>query len=191
MDKATAVRLATRFETGRLLLRVPRREDFDGYADMLADEEAARHIGGHLPRAYAWRKFPQQPGAWLVQGFGLFSVIDRASGEWLGQAGPWQPVGWPGNEIAWSFRRDVWGRGYATEAAAAAMDWAFGTLGWDDVIHCIDPANAASQRVAQRLGSVKQGAVRMPPPYGESNAEVWGQTRAQRRQNRGRVRQSR
>ncbi|MFB9068804.1 GNAT family N-acetyltransferase [Pseudofulvimonas gallinarii] len=184
-------RLDTVVETARLLLRVPRIGDFDGYADLVGDEEAARHIGGHMVREAAWRKFLQQPGAWLVQGFGMFSVIDKASGEWLGQAGPWKPEGWPGNEIGWAFRRAAWGRGFATEAAAAAMDWAFGHLGWDDVIHCIAPANVASQLVAQRLGSAALGEARMPPPYEDVSTVVWGQTRAQWRQNRERLLQSR
>src|SRR3546814_17538372 len=64
---------------------------------------------------------------------------------------------WPGNEVGWTFHRDAWGKGYATEAATAAMDYAFDTLGWDRVIHCIDPDNLASQRVALRLGSQNQG----------------------------------
>ena len=113
-----------RLETGRLLLRPPRIEDFDGYAELLADVEAARFIGGDAPRAGAWRRFLQQPGAWFVQGFGMFSVLDRATGEWLGQTGPWRPEGWPGNEIGWAFRRAAWGQGYATEATRAAIDWA-------------------------------------------------------------------
>ena len=46
---------APTLETGRLLLRVPRIEDFDRYAEMLGDEQAARYIGGRLPRAAAWR----------------------------------------------------------------------------------------------------------------------------------------
>ena len=53
-----------RIETARLILCLPRIEDFDGYAELHADEEAARHIGGALPRAAAWRKFLQMPGAW-------------------------------------------------------------------------------------------------------------------------------
>ncbi len=184
MSATPAARIDTVIETGRLLLRVPRREDFDGYAELLADEEAARHIGGHMARAAAWRKFLQHPGAWLVQGFGMFSVIDRVSGEWLGQAGPWKPEGWPGNEIGWAFRRSCWGQGFATEAASAAMDWAFEHLGWDDVIHCIAPANLASQQVARRLGSHNLGVVRMPAPYEDAHVEAWGQRRSEWQQRR-------
>ena len=128
-------------ETDRLLLRVQRAEDFELFAELLGDEEACRYIGGTLTRAAAWRKFLQMPGAWAVQGFGMFAVIEKSSGDWLGNIGPWKPVGWPGNEVGWALRRAAWGKGYATEAAVAAIDWAFANLGWDDVIHCIDPAN--------------------------------------------------
>lgn len=168
-----------RIETERLLLRLPCAEDFDGYAELMADADAARYIGGHMPRPAAWRKFLQQPGAWLIQGFGMFSVVEKASGQWLGQLGPWKPDGWPGNEIGWAFRRSAWGRGYATEAAFVAIDWAFERLGWDDIIHCIDPDNRASQALAQRLGSRKRGPGRLPAPYEDAPIEIWGQSRAQ------------
>lgn len=165
-------------ETRRLVLRPPRREDFDGFAELFADEQAARHIGGHMPRAAAWRKFLQQPGAWSVQGFGMFSLIEKSSGQWLGQLGPWQPDGWPGHEIGWMLRRAFWGRGYASEGAVAAIDWAFANLGWDDVIHCIAPDNLASQALARRLGSVNRGAGKLPAPFEDHPIEIWGQTRA-------------
>ncbi|MDQ3617993.1 MAG: GNAT family N-acetyltransferase [Pseudomonadota bacterium] len=164
-------------ETHRLLLRPPQAKDFDGYAELLADEEACRYIGGHLPRAAAWRKFLQQPGAWAIQGFGMFSVIDKASGEWLGQAGPWQPEGWPGTEVGWSFKRSSWGQGYAMEAAIATIDWAFDHLRWTEVIHSIDPDNRASQVLAARLGSSNRGSGRLPPPFEDHPVDIWGQTR--------------
>lgn len=175
-----------RIETQRLILRPPRIEDFDRYAELLADEDACRYIGGHVPRAAAWRKFLQMPGAWAVQGFAMFSVIEKASGRWIGQMGPWKPDGWPGNEIGYSFHPDAWGRGYATESAAASMDWAFAHLGWEDVIHCISPENVASQKVAQRLGSTPRGPGRLPAPYEDARVDIWGQTREQWRGNRTR-----
>lgn len=170
-------RLDTVLHTPRLTLRVPRVEDFDRYAELLADEEATRFIGGTLMRAPAWRKFLQMPGAWLLQGFAMFSVIETATGRWLGQMGPWRPEGWPGNEIGYAFHRDAWGQGFAVEAGIAARDWAFETLGWDELIHCIAPDNAASQKVAQRLGSRLRGPSRLPPPFEEAPIEIWGQTR--------------
>ena len=166
-----------RIETERLVLRIPRIEDFERYAELLADEEACRYIGGHLSRPAAWRKFLQMPGAWSVQGFGMFSVVDRTSGRWLGQLGPWRPEGWPGNEVGWSFHPDAWGKGYATEAAVAAIDWAFERLGWNEIIHCIDPGNVPSQKLAARLGSRNLGPGRMPPPYENAPTDIWGQDR--------------
>jgi len=171
-------------ETQRLLLRIPRAEDFDGFAELHADEEASCYIGGPLVRAAAWRKFLQHPGAWSVQGFGMFSVIDRETGEWLGNLGPWQPEGWPGTEVGWSFRRAAWGRGYATEAAVAAIDWAFANLGWTDVIHSIDPSNRPSQALAQRLGSRNRGPGKLPAPLEDHPVEIWGQTREEWRARR-------
>jgi RimJ/RimL family protein N-acetyltransferase len=166
-----------RIETERLILRLPEIGDFDAYAELMGDADAARFIGGPLVRAAAWRKFLQMPGAWALQGFGMFAVVEKSSGNWLGQLGPWHPEGWPGNEVGWSFRRSSWGHGYATEAAVAAIDWAFDHLDWTDIIHCIDPDNHASQALAHRLGSRNLGPVRMPPPYEDSPAEAWGQTR--------------
>lgn len=175
----TAFQLGPTLETARLILRPPQIPDFDGMAEMLGDEEAARYIGGHMPRAAAWRKFLQMPGAWALQGFAMFSVIDKRNGEWLGQAGPWHPEGWPGTEVGWSFRRSAWGHGYALEAASAAITWAFDHLQWPEVIHSIDPDNHASQRLAGRLGSTLLRMERLPQPYSDHPVEIWGQTREQ------------
>lgn len=165
-----------RLETDRLVLRLQRIGDFERYAEMLADESSV-HIGGPLQRHAAWRRFLQMPGAWMLQGFAMFAVVEKASGRWMGQAGPWQPDGWPGTEVGYSFHPDARGQGYATEACVAAIDWAFETLGWTEVIHSIDPANTASQAVALRLGSRRRGPGRLPPPLDAQPIEIWGQTR--------------
>jgi RimJ/RimL family protein N-acetyltransferase len=170
-------------ETERLVLRVPQASDFDRYAEFFASEES-RHIGGPLLRGDAWRRFLQMPGAWLIQGYAMFSVIEKASGRWIGHAGPWQPEGWPGTEVGYAFHRDAWGRGYATEACAASMDWAFEVLGWTDIIHSISPANPASQAVARRLGSRNRGPGRLPPPLDVHVIDIWGQTREEWRARR-------
>jgi RimJ/RimL family protein N-acetyltransferase len=167
----------TMIETERLLLRPPCREDFEGFAALHADEEAMRFIGGHMPRAAAWRKFLVMPGAWAIQGFAMFTVVDKASGEWLGQMGPWQPEGWPGTEVGWAFKRAAWGRGYATEAGIAAVHWAFDNLGWDEVIHSIDPDNRASQALAARLGASNSGPGKLPPPFEGARIDIWRQSR--------------
>jgi len=63
------------------------------------------------------------------------------------------------------------------EGAVAAANWAFDTLGWSSVIHSIAPANLASQRVAQKLGSRNLGPGKLPPPYQDDRVDIWGQTR--------------
>jgi RimJ/RimL family protein N-acetyltransferase len=168
-----------RIDTGRLLLRPPRREDFERWVEFMADAEGMRYIGGAQPRSIAWRNFMCVVGAWQIDGFAFFSVIEKASGLWIGRVGPWCPADWPGTEIGWSLMRAYHGRGYAIEAARATTDWAFDTLGWTNVIHTIDPGNAASRSVAQRLGSTLQGKGRLPPPHADAELEVWGQTRAE------------
>ena len=80
-------------------------------------------------------------------------------------------------QIGWALHPDAWGKGYAYEAAAATMDYAFDVLGWDDVIPSIDPDNTASQRLAERLGSTNRGPGRLPAPYEASTVDRWGQTR--------------
>jgi RimJ/RimL family protein N-acetyltransferase len=172
-----------RLETQRLILRLPRIEDFERYAEMLADE-SARFIGGPSVRGDAWRRFLQMPGAWAIQGFAMFSVIEKSSGAWLGQAGPWYPDGWPGTEVGYAFHPDARGKGYCTEACVASMDYAFDVLGWDDVVHSIVPDNLASQAVVRRLGSYRRGPATMPPPNETLVSELWGQTRDEWRINR-------
>jgi RimJ/RimL family protein N-acetyltransferase len=164
-------------QTDRLILRPPRLEDFDAWAAFMDDEEAARFVGGRQPRAIAWRAFMCMCGAWSMTGAAMFSVIEKATGKWVGRLGPWNPEGWPAPEVGWGITREHWGKGYASEGAAAAMDYAFDVLGWEHVIHCIDPRNLGSIGVAKKLGSVLQGRVKMPPPYDAVDIDAWGQSR--------------
>jgi RimJ/RimL family protein N-acetyltransferase len=173
-----------KLETDRLILRPPTAEDFEPWARFAADEETMRHLGGVQARSVAWRGICSVTGAWTIRGHSMFSVIDKASGRWVGRLGPWQPADWPGTEVGWGLSREVWGRGYATEGATAAIDYAFDVLGWDEVIHCIDPANLNSQNVARRLGSTLRRQDRMPAPYDEQVCDIWGQTREQWRARR-------
>ena len=165
--------LGPTIETDRLLLRVQRAEDFEHFAELLDDEEACRYIGGTLPRAAAWRKFLQMPGAWAVQGFGMFAVIEKSSGDWLGNIGPWKPVGWPGNEVGWALRRAAWGKGYATEGAAEALRFAFEVLGLAEIVSFTSIHNTRSEAVMQRLGMRRDAATFMHPalPAGHRLAE--------------------
>ncbi len=173
-----------RVETDRLILRPTAAEDFEPWVAFMADPEAARFIGGAQPRAAVWRGVMAMAGSWKLQGFAMFSVIEKASGRWIGRVGPWQPDGWPGTEVGWGVVREVWGQGYAREAAVASIDWAFDHLGWTEVIHCIDPDNRPSQALAHRLGSTNSGPGRLPAPFEALPVHVWRQTREQWRERR-------
>ena len=107
-------------------------------------------ITGHGPAA--WRALAQVVGMWPLRGFGSFSVLEKATGRWVGRAGPWQPEDWPALEVGWMLHRSAWGHGYATEAAEACLRFAFETLGWTSVAHMIHPENLGSQAVAGRIG---------------------------------------
>ncbi|WP_313253202.1 GNAT family N-acetyltransferase [Stenotrophomonas acidaminiphila] len=165
-----------RLETERLLLRPPCAEDFDAFAAFCADPLPMQHLGGVQAPSVAWRSLATMAGSWHLLGYSMFSVIEKDSGRWVGRAGPWQPHGWPGPEVGWSIVPDRWGRGYAPEAARAAIDWAFDVLGWDQVIHTIAPDNRNSQAVARKLGARVLRHARLPPPH-EVDVEVWGQPR--------------
>lgn len=165
--------------TPRLILRVPEASDFDAYAAFAADPATMAHIGGPMVRALAWRDFTVRAGAWTTRGFSMFSVIERESGAWIGRIGPWQPEGWPGAEVGWGVAPGFAGKGYAHEAAVAAMDYAVDILGWTDVIHTIAPGNVRSARLAARLGSINRGATRLPPPLDHLAVDAWGQSAAQ------------
>jgi RimJ/RimL family protein N-acetyltransferase len=163
--------------TERLILRPPSAEDMDGWAAFHSDAETMRFLGGVQARAEAWRSLCAMAGAWTIKGFAMFSLLRRDTGQWIGRIGPWQPEGWPGAEVAWGILREHEGKGFAQEAAAASMDYAFDVLRWDSAIHTIDPENAGSIALAQRLGSVNQGPTQLPAPYDAFRVDAYGQSR--------------
>lgn len=171
-------------QTERLTLRPIALEDFPRWAEMMADPEAARFLGGAQPAATAWRGIMTMAGAWSLTGVSMFSVVERDSGRWLGRIGPWRPHDWPGTEVGWGLHPEAQGKGYGLEAATAAIDYAFDVLGWTEVIHCIDPDNLPSIRLAERVGSYNQGPTRLPPPFDQLAIDRWGQTREQWRARR-------
>jgi RimJ/RimL family protein N-acetyltransferase len=169
-------------ETDRLILRPPILADLDPLAALMETPET-RFIGGPLSRPETWRTLMGWAGAWSLQGFSMFSVLEKSTGRWVGRVGPHFPEGWPGPEVGWSVVKDVNGKGYATEAATAAIDWAFDRLGWEEVIHCIAEDNLPSQGVARKLGAriLREGM--LPPPINVMTA-CWGQSRDQWRARR-------
>ena len=140
--------------TVRLLLRPFQASDIGTYAAMCADPEVMRYVGdrGPLSQEDAWRQLAMLVGHWQLRGFGMWAVEERATGAFLGRVGLHYPDGWPGREVAWALSRAYWGRGFAFEAATAALEHAFMTLDWPRAISLIDPRNARSISLARRLG---------------------------------------
>lgn len=163
-------------ETPRLILRPPQTEDFGGFCALMADEASSKFIGGVQPPEVVWRTLCMMSGAWTIRGFSMFSVIEKETGHWIGRLGPWQPEGWPGTEVGWGLLTSAQGRGYALEGASAAIDYAVDVLGWTEIIHCIDPRNAPSIKVAERLGATRLRTAEAPPPMTGIVWDVYGQT---------------
>lgn len=143
----------TELLTERLELRRWREDDLDQYALIAADPVVTRYLGGPFDRATAWRQIAIFMGHREMRGWTSSAVIERSSGRVVGRGGLWQPEGWPGLEVGWILHPSVWGRGYATELGQAVRDHAFGVLHVPHLISVIDRDNAASIRVAERIGS--------------------------------------
>ncbi len=142
-------------ETPRLGLRPLTREDFPALCRTLQDPVAMVAYEGAFSDEEVWDWLDRQLERYARYGnFGLWAVIERASGLFVGQCGlTLQP--WKGEavlEIGYLFQRDRWHRGYATEAARACKAYAFDTLGVAEVCSIIRDTNLPSQRVALRNG---------------------------------------
>ena len=141
-------------ETERLRLRPYRPEDLDDLHAMLSDAEHMRWYPAPFDREASTRWLERTLESYEVRGFGLLIVEDRATGGFLGTAGPTIQVveGVDEVEIGWHTRPGRKGEGIAPEAAAAARDWAFANLDVDHLISLVRPENVASGRVAEKLG---------------------------------------
>ena len=162
-------------ETERLTLRGFREEDVDGLFALAQDPLIAEYVTyNNAPlREACWRSIGLWIGHWVLRGFGMWAVENRASGTFIGRIGIWQPEGWPGVEVGWLLGRDWWGKGYATEAARASLDWGFANLEVAELISLIQPSNVASIAVAERIGERYRGTV----PYRGGETGEWVITR--------------
>jgi RimJ/RimL family protein N-acetyltransferase len=100
----------------------------------------------------------------------------RETGAWIGRVGPWYPQGWPAPEVGWTISPFYVGQGYATEAARAAIQYAFTELGWPQVIHVILEGNEASIAVARKVGSALVRKQRGVPGVTDQPVLIYGQS---------------
>lgn len=139
--------------TPRLRLRRWRAEDREPFAVMNADAAVMEHFPRHLSREESDALAGYCDSCFDRLGFGLAAVERRGDGAFLGFVGLHRQRWYPDDvEIGWRLARDAWGRGYATEAALAWRDRAFGVLGLDRLISITTPENTPSIAVMRRLG---------------------------------------
>ncbi|UWQ13596.1 GNAT family N-acetyltransferase [Aliiroseovarius sp. M344] len=155
--------------TDRLVMRAPCEADFTAEADFYTSD-ASKFVGGPMPAHRTWRLLATILGHWVMRGYGFWALDDKATGTYQGRVGLWFPHGWSEREIGWTLMPNAIGKGYATEAAAAARAHAYGALGWDTAISQIDPENEASKAVARRLDA-RFEAMYEDPEYGPT--EIW------------------
>ncbi len=145
-------------ETDRLTLRAFTEADLSDYTTMMRRPEVRFLL--RLPDSFdeyaAWEQLAAFTGQWALRGTGQWAVVERSSGRLVGRAGLHHPHrrDWPGVEVGWALHPDAWGRGYATEAGRAAIDWAFANLDVDVLHSMIHVENPKSMAVARRLGFV-------------------------------------
>ncbi|HET6817355.1 MAG TPA: GNAT family N-acetyltransferase [Mycobacteriales bacterium] len=142
---------ASTVRTERLLLRPIEVGDAEAMAAIYADPEVARFVHG-LDVEGTRAQLARWMGEWETRGLGPFAIVDPDSGDFLGRAGVkyWQEFDF--TEVGWVLRRDVWGRGYATEAGRASLDHAFANSDLELITAIIADGNVASVVVARRLG---------------------------------------
>ena len=151
-----------RLETDRLIMQMWREDDIEEYAELCADPEVMRFLGGKtFDRTEAWRHMASMIGHWQLRGYGIWAVVEKVSGRLAGRIGCINPAGWPGFEVGWTLKREFWGKGYATEGAHRALQYAFTELNQVHVISLIHADNHGSIHVAERLGEKLEGTARV------------------------------
>jgi ribosomal-protein-alanine N-acetyltransferase len=173
----------TTLETERLLLRAPVIEDAEALAPMYADPEVMRYLGEGrtLTHEETRRSVQRMIEGWEADGFGLFTTVRKEDETVIGRIGlivwdteTWQTVranheGPTELEVGYTLGRPFWGRGYATEAAAAARDFALERLDARRLIALIIHGNDASENVARKLGFEYERDI----PFGSRQAQLF------------------
>lgn len=151
--------VAPTVETPRLILRAHTLEDYPASVAMWSDETVTRFIVGKPATAEeTWARVLRYAGMWALLGYGFWLVAEKTSGQFVGEMGFLEGKrdmnpGFDGaHEIGWGLMPAVHGKGYASEAVAAALAWHDGHFGHVRTACMIAPENAPSIRVAERAG---------------------------------------
>ncbi|SPF77468.1 GNAT family N-acetyltransferase [Pseudoprimorskyibacter insulae] len=151
----TEIRIPT-LETDRLILRAPRMEDFEAYAEFSASDRS-KGVGGPYNRAQAFARMGELIGHWHLRGYGRWMLECKETGAPVGTVGIFHPEGWPEPEIGWTVFAAAEGKGIAYEAALRTRQFAYDVLGWSTIISACMPHNTRSIALAKRLGCSADG----------------------------------
>ncbi|MFQ6547275.1 GNAT family N-acetyltransferase [Aestuariibius sp. 2305UL40-4] len=160
----------TTLTTDRLTLRQQEMSDWPAYRDFYASD-ATRYTGGPYDAKQAWTLFAGDAGHWRLKGFGWF-ILDDGTGA-VGACGLHHPPHQAEIEIGWNTFPAAQGKGYATEAARAVLDWGWTITDAPRIVSYIDRDNAASKAVATKLGASWTGDMAAHDPA----CEVWAHRR--------------
>ena len=143
-------------ETERLILRGFRESDLAALWEIESDEEMTRFTGGEQNEDQTWRFMAVMIAHWTLRGFGPFALEEKSSGALVGYCGPWATPKFVEPEICYTLSRHFQGKGYATEALKAALNFVYFDLGWKTATSYIDSKNYPSQAVSKKMGAVKE-----------------------------------
>ena len=152
--------MAIALRTSQLVLRPWRDEDIADFAEMSADPVVMEYLLPLSERGLSADTWVARKRAhWDEHGFGQWVVELPGEASFIGVVGL-ETVSYdahftPAVEVAWRLVRAYWGRGYATEAAKAALDYGFGEVGLGEIVALTVPANQRSRRVMERLGMTR------------------------------------
>ncbi|MDX6751645.1 GNAT family N-acetyltransferase [Geminicoccaceae bacterium 1502E] len=148
--------------TDRLILRPWRDADREALGALNADPEVMAHFPAPLDRAASDAMLERMRGQFATLGFGFWAVTEAPDGPLLGLVGLGAPRFeahfTPCIEVAWRLGRAHWGKGYASEAARAALVFGFERAGLDEIVAMTLPTNRRSQAVMERLGMTRDPA---------------------------------
>lgn len=156
-------------ETERLVFREWTLDDTPALFEICSDADVMRYIGTGKPYTTPdeAEKFLQWAVAYQKEnGFCRWALIEKASGKIMGSCGFAYPHGMPEPELGYLFHRAFWGKGFATEAARACLNYGFEKLGFREIIAITDLENTASQRVLEKIGFAQRGVEKID---GEDN----------------------
>ena len=148
-------------DTERLIMRGWRESDLAPWAAMNADPEVRQYLGPPLTFGQASAQVLNFQDDLDRYGFGFWAVQVRASGEFIGFTGLGtvdEEMPFTGIELGWRLARPAWGHGYATEAAAAAVEYGFDIMGLAEIVAVTMAGNLRSRAVMRRIGMITDPA---------------------------------